>query len=264
MGIVRAIHPASSTPLSLAAKLRVTLIIAVSAVAALTFLAFQPSSAGAQTGPATISDIDCSGDPEVVTILNGNAATDFTGWSLASDPISDESFDLSDVGELAAGVSVNVQAGPAASGSLVWSQEEVLRDDDASDFARLVDDTGATVDEAACAEATPTPAPTAEPTATPGGVPNGGGPFAPSSEPLTILVYSGAGLSAAALLFVAFTLAPMAAVRSLIPGRRERSEVEEPATHEPGSSVTPLLIAGAGLALLLLLVTVAIGVRRHR
>lgn len=224
--------------------------------------------AWAQATDATISDVDCAGDPEVITILNGAETTDFTGWSLVSDPVAEESFDLTAVGELAAGGSVNVQAGPGASGSLVWSQDEVLRDDDASDFARLLDDTGATVDEVACADATP--APTAAPTPTPGDVPDGGGPLAPSSEPLTVLVFTGAGLSAAALLFVAFTLAPMAALRSLIPGRRRAGESSDSGADDTGQPLAAamsgraLLLAGLGLALLLLLVTVAVGTRTRK
>lgn len=265
------LHSDRSSPKStLSALARPILAVSLALSAFVAVFSIQFAPVHAQSSDVEISDIDCSGDPEVVTILNGSEATDFTGWSLVSDPVTDESFDLSAVGELAAGVSVNVQSGPGATGSLIWSQEEILRDDDASDFARLLDDTGATVDEAACAEATP--APTAAPTPTPGDVPDGGGPLGPSSQPLTIFVFAGAGLSAAALLFMGFTLAPMAALRSLIPGRRPHASAatstDAEATSDERSvaaiSGRSLLLAGLGLALLLLLVTVGVGSRHRR
>lgn len=244
------------------------ILVLLGALAAL--FAIQPATAQAQSSDAQTLEVDCSGDPEVVTVLNGATATDFTGWSLVSDPVGEQSFDLTTVGELAAGVSVNVQSGPGATGSLVWSQEEVLRDDDPTDFARLRDDTGATIDEVACGEATPTP--TAAPTSSPGDVPNGGGPLAPSSEPLTIL-FTGAGLSAAAVVLVVLTLAPMAAIRGLIPGRGAAAGANEPevdVTSKPSkrrSADIPgslLLITGLGAALILLLLTAALGARRRQ
>jgi hypothetical protein len=220
----------------------------------------QLATAQAQTSDVQISAIDCSGDPEIVTILNGDAPTDLTGWSVVSDPVADESFDLTVAGQLAAGVSINVQAGPGAGGSLVWSQEEVLRDDDPADFARLLDDSGAIVDEVACAEPTPTPTPP------PDDVPNGGGPLAPSSEPLTILL-TGAGLSAAAGVLLVFALAPIAAVRNLIPVQRRKSaetrHVEVTSGRRTAWAPSTLMFIGLGIGLLLLLVTVAIG-GRHR
>jgi hypothetical protein len=236
------------------------IIVTASLAALAATIAAQVAPANAQTGDAQISAIDCSGDPEIVTILNGDAPTDLTGWSLVSDPVAEESFDLTIAGQLAAGVSINVQSGPGASGSLVWSQEEVLRDDDPADFARLLDDTGATVDEVACAEATPTPTPP------PGDVPNGGGPLAPSSEPLTILL-TGASLSAAAGVLLVLALAPIAALRNLIPGRRRKSEQERGVEMmgRPRTAWAPgtVMFIGLAMGLLLLLVTVAIG-GRHR
>ena len=163
----------------LALRLPASLIIASCfALAALVMvMALGSSTARAQQGDVGISSLDCGSDPETVTILNsGTEPADLSGWSLQSDPTASETFDLSPIQTLAGGASVTVEAGPAANGTFVWSQSEVLRDDDYTDFARVVDDDGATISEEACAAA---PAPS--PSATPADVPNGGGPPAPPS-----------------------------------------------------------------------------------
>lgn len=256
----------SMVRISLLRRLPLSIFLAFSA--AIGFATLQQAVSFAQEGPLSIASLDCSGEPEVVSILNdGESAQDLTGWSLVSDPIAAEVFDLSGVADLAAGATVNIQSGPAASGVLVWSEDEVFRDDDASDFARLLDDSGATIDEVACAVATPTPtaAPTATPTTSPGDVPNGGGPPAPSSGPLTVLVVTGAGLSGAALMIMAFTLTPLVNLRSRLP--RLRSDARSPLTTAskphaiPGST---LVLMGIGLAMIVLLVTLATSTRKTR
>lgn len=245
-------------PLALSLALAALLLAAVS----------QYGPAHAQETGVSISELDCAGDPELVTIANGGSAPqDLSEWTLVSDPVAGESFALTDVGELAAGASVNVQSGPAASGTLVWSAEEIFRDDDPSDFARLLDAAGATVDEVACAEATPTPSPTPEPTTPADGIPNGGGPpGAPDSGPLTTLVLAGAGVSAGALALTLFAVTPLTALRNLLPlsRRRRRALAERSATAEsPLSSSPSLLVIGLMTALLMLIATIAFGVRRH-
>jgi hypothetical protein len=144
-----------------------------------------------QQPDVVITELQCNADPELVTISNqGSNGQDLTGWSLRSDPVASEVFDLSALGTLAPGVTVTVQAGPSASGSFVWSQNFVLRDSDPADFARILDASGAVVHEVKCGSASPTQAattaapttaptvaPTAAPTAAPAdGVPVGGGP----------------------------------------------------------------------------------------
>jgi hypothetical protein len=155
------------------------------------------SLVSAQAAELRISELQCNSDPEVVTITNqGSAEQDLAGWTLRSDPVASESFDLSVIGVLGAGVSVFVESGPGAQGSYVWSTSFVLRDSDATDFARIVNANGAVVHEVKCqstsptvaasatAQATPTVAPTTArptPTAVPATastnlVPDGGGP----------------------------------------------------------------------------------------
>ena len=125
------------------------------------------SLVSAQTAELRISELQCNGNPETVTITNqGSAEQDLAGWTLQSDPVGSESFDLSVIGVLGAGVSVFVESGPSAQGSYVWSTEFVLRDSDATDFARIVNANGAVVHEVKCQSASPTFAATAQPTPT--------------------------------------------------------------------------------------------------
>ena len=247
-----------------AITLPLRLIVALAVVVLLLGLAMiHGAAAHAQAEEASISVLDCDSDPEVVTITNdGDEPLDLDGWSLASDPVASESFDLSALGEIAAGVSVNVQSGPSASGALVWSEDEVFRDGDPTDFARLLDGSGATVDEVACAEASETPTPTAAPTPTPADVPNGGGPPAPGSGPLTALVFAGAGVSAGAVALLAFSFAPLGALRGILRRQKEEATPEPLRAQRSVMSPSSLMIAGVMLALVLLLVAFAIGRRR--
>jgi hypothetical protein len=147
-----------------------------------------PTLASAQAQQVRITELQCNRDPEVVAITNqGTAVQDLEGWTLRSDPVESEVFDLSTIGSLSPGASVLVQSGPQAGGLFVWSNTQILRDDDAQDFARVVDASGAVVHEVNCGGGTsaPTAAPTAAPAATPDaadGVPVGGGPPSYGSE----------------------------------------------------------------------------------
>src|SRR3989304_2228506 len=111
-----------------------------------------------------IAELKCNDDPEVVAIENaGDAAQQLAGWQLQSDPAS-ETFDLSVLGSLQAGASIFIQAGPSATGVFKWGTSFVLRDDDPTDYVRIVDDTGATVDQVNCESQIPSePSPTAPP-----------------------------------------------------------------------------------------------------
>ncbi len=173
--------------------------LAVAATLGFAFALAAVSFAAAQGGPdVQISQLDCAGDPEIVVLTNsGDAAQALSGWELRSDPEASELFDLRDLGTaLAPGVSNTIQSGPAASGAFTWSTDEVYRDNDSTDYVRLVDDTGATVQQVNCAGATPspTPSPAAE-------VPNGRGSPAPAAGALSpaMMLFLGGSLAAAGL-----------------------------------------------------------------
>ena len=176
--------------------------LAVAATLGFAFALAAVSFAAAQGGPdVQISQLDCTGDPEIVVLTNsGDAAQDLSGWELSSDPEASELFDLRDLGtDLAPGVSNTIQSGPSASGVFIWSTDEVFRDNDPTDYVRLVDDAGATVQQVNCA-GEPTPTPTTEPSP-PVGVPNGGGPPPPAAAALSpaMMVMIGGSLAAAGL-----------------------------------------------------------------
>ena len=151
-----------------------------------------------------IAELQCNGDPELVAIENaGDTAQQLAGWQLQSDPAG-EVFDLSVLGGLAPGASIFIQAGPSAAGVFKWGTSLVLRDDDSTDYVRIVDNNGATVDQVNCGAATPAaPSPTASPAS---GVPNGGGAPPLSDGPLTpvMLIATGLALAAAGAATIAF------------------------------------------------------------
>src|SRR3990170_3080161 len=129
------------------------------------------SLSSAQAPDVRIAELKCNADPELVAIENvGDAAQQMAGWKLQSDPAS-EVFDLSVLGGLQPAASVFIQAGPFASGVFKWGNAFVYRDDDRTDYVRIVDNTGRTVDQVNCGVPS-APSPTATP---PNGVPNGGG-----------------------------------------------------------------------------------------
>ena len=172
------------------------------------------SSAGAQGPDVQITQLECIDDPdvegiqEVVVIENlGDAAQTLTGWELQSDPPDSETFDLVVLGGLASGASISIQSGPSAVGVFKWGDEFIFRDDDPTDYVRLVDDTGAVVNQVNCgAEATPTPSPTPSPQPSPvNGIPNGGGPPLVSDGGLSplMMMLLGGSMAAAGLLAIA-------------------------------------------------------------
>lgn len=178
--------------------------LAVAAILGLVLALAAISFAAAQGGPdVQISQLDCTGDPEIVIVTNsGDAPQNLTNWEIRSDPEASEVFDLSVLGNLLAGGSVSIRSGPSASGIFVWTTDEVFRNNDATDYVKLIDDTGAIVQQVDCpgvvAQATPTPTPTPQPV---GEVPNGGGPPSPSADTLSpaLLVILGGSLAAAGL-----------------------------------------------------------------
>ncbi len=207
---------------------RITVTAIVSALAiALALAAVSP--AGAQGPDVQIAQLTCSGDPELVVIENlGDAAQALTGWELQSDPPDSQTFDLTVLGGLAPGASISIQSGPSAGGVFKWTLELIYRDDDPTDYARIVDDTGAIVHQVNCAEATPTPSPTPSPEPSPAAeVPNGGGaPPLPSGSlsPAMILLVGGS-LAVAGLAMIALPrlrLRPSLAVAASSPQRDYR------------------------------------------
>ncbi len=141
------------------------------------------SLARAQESVIQIVQLDCSSEPELVVIQNlGDAAQDLTGWELQSDQTENETFDLFGILQ------------PGESTSIELTLQSVFRDDDPSDFARIVDPAGAIVDQVNCKGAAPTPtaAPSPAPTATPSpealrvtDTPNGGGAPPPAGDVLS-------------------------------------------------------------------------------
>jgi hypothetical protein len=167
------------------------------------------SLAVAQSGAdVQISKLSCDGDPELVVIENsGDAAQSLTGWELRSDPEASEAFDLRDLGStLSAGASITIQSGPTASGVFIWTADEVFRDDDPTDYVRLVDDTGTVVQQVDCAEPAPTPSPSPEPSPVTE-VPNGGGspPVVGGTAWPLITLLIGGSLAMAGVAMIALT-----------------------------------------------------------
>ncbi len=206
-----------------------TKLALVSALAiALALVAISP--ARAQGPDVQIAQLTCSGDPELVVIENfGDTAQTLTSWELQSDPPDSQAFDLTVLGGLAPGASVSIQSGPSASGVFKWGLELIYRDDDPTDYARIVDDTGAIVHQVNCAEATPTPTPSPTPSpepAVPNGVPNGGGPPPlPSGSPSPAILLIGGSLAVAGLAIFALPrlrLRPALAVAASSPQRDYR------------------------------------------
>ena len=168
------------------------------------------SSVRGQGADIQIARLECSDDPELVVIQNqGDAAQTLTGWKLQSDPPDKEVFDLAVLGGLQPEAQVLIQSGPSASGVFKWGLEFVFRDDDPTDYARIVDDTGAVVHQVNCGggvapEPSPTPNPQPSPTPSPepsplNGVPNGGGPPPPTGHALlaAMMLLVGGSIAAA-------------------------------------------------------------------
>src|SRR3990172_6746547 len=170
--------------------------LAFGALVAITFGIGFASLSSALAPSVGIAELQCNGDPEVVAIENaGDTAQQLAGWQLESDPDS-EVFDLSVLGGLQPGASIFIQAGPSATGVFKWGTALVFRDDDPTDYVRVVDDTGATVHQVNCESQIPSePSPTATP---PNGVPNGGGAPPLPDGPLTPVTLIAAGMALAA------------------------------------------------------------------
>ena len=234
------------------------------------------SLASAVAPSIRIAELKCNGDPEVVTIENtGDAAQQLAGWQLQSDPAS-EAFDLSVLGALQAGASIFIQAGPSATGVFKWGSVFVFRDDDPTDYARIVDNNGATVDQVNCGGGTPSPSPTPTPPP-PNDVPNGGGAPPLPDGPLTplTLIAAGMALAAAGAAVIAFmrlgaspvavaavTTPPLARTAPAAPAVASQRSVRP--VRKPSAGSGPAVNAIVGFAALGLLVALAFLLFRGR
>jgi len=215
--------------------------LAVAATLGITFALAAISFAAAQGGPdVQIVELECTGDPELVVIENrGDAPQELAGWELQSDPPDSQVFDLSVLGSQQRDESNTIRSGPSATGVFNWGLEFVFRDDDPTDYARIVDDTGAVVHQVNCGEVAPEPSPTPSPEPSPAAdVPNGGGPPPVSGgamAPLMMVLLGGsmaaAGLGAIALPRLRLRSSPVAASGS----SRNRSAAGQSARRSWGA-----------------------------
>lgn len=244
--------------------------LAVAATLGITSALVAVSIARAQGPDVQIVELVCTGDPELVVIENlGDAPQELAGWELQSDPPDSQVFDLSVLGSQQPGESNTIRSGPSATGVFNWGLEFIFRDDDPTDYARIVDDTGAVVHQVNCAgvAAEPSPTPTPEPSPA-NGVPDGGGPPPVSGgvmAPLMMVLLGGsmaaAGLGAVALPWLRLrsspvvgptpTLSPREAVaRPRAQSRRADDSRGEPISVARGLALMGLLAAAAALLLL--------------
>lgn len=173
-------------------------VSALSLLVALVTVAGSGQAAAAAAPDVRLASVACTSDPEVVEVKNfGDEGQDLTGWQMQSE--GDAPFVLTPFGTIPAGGSIFIESGANAQGTFRWSQFEILRDNDPSDYVRLVDNLGATRGEIACAQAVATPTPMPSPTASAGGVPNGGGPPGQKTALLspTDLIYAGGSMMGA-------------------------------------------------------------------
>jgi hypothetical protein len=231
------------------------------------------STAAATVAELKIADLDCNGSPEVVEIENeGPDPQDLAGWKLLSNPAATESFDLTQIGSLPAGSSVFIESGPSAEATFKWSSSQVFRDNDPSDFVRLVDETGQTRDQAACsAQATTSPSPspsqslvpTPTPTTAPAvNVPNGGGPPGDvagiPSSPLAAIVAGGALLGiGATVLSTAWLGASTRSRRRGEPADAGERALTPPSIHVPITRAPEAALDASRPLLLTLVVAIA-------
>lgn len=235
------------------------------------------SSASGQGAEIEIAQLECTGDPELVVIENrGDADQSLAGWQLQSDPTGSEVYDLSVRGDLVAGASIRVQSGPAASGVFLqenWGLEFIFRDDDPTDFVRLVDDTGSVVEQIHCADevvAQPSPTPSPEPTA-PFDVPNGGGAPPASGDALlaAMMVLAGGvivlgGMATSALSWLRLRSSPAASATASLAPRQAVARPHSQPRDWDGSGGQPIAAAIHLAVVGLLAAAVTFRLLRHR
>ena len=247
--------------------------LAVGSTLAIAFALAAVSTARGLASDVQITTLLCNSDPELVAISNlGDAAQGLAGWELQSDPPDSQVFDLSGK-SVFPGVPIFITSGPSASGIFIWTTDEVFRDDDPTDYARLVDDTGSVVHQVNCGvdpgstpESTPEPTPTAAPTPSPepspladlpngdaaGGAATGVGALAPAAASIPAWAAIASGLGGAGLLGSLGALAALALPRVRL---RSSLPVGRPRPRRRGRD-SPRRTAFFGLALMALAVAV--------
>lgn len=149
--------------------MRFLITVLAAAAASLTIL----TSVAAAGADLSITALDCGSHPRRIRIENlGDAAQDLSGWQLQSDAAEGPSYDLGLVGALGAGAKIFVFQGHLSppttpdSGYYRWGSEEIfnLRANDSTDYVRIVDPQGNTINQRNCEGLPPgaTPAPTTE------------------------------------------------------------------------------------------------------
>jgi hypothetical protein len=230
--------------------------LAVGSILAMAFAVAAASIARAQGPDVQIVQLECNTDPELVVIENlGDAPQALAGWELQSDPPDSEVYDLSVRGELVVGADIRVQSGPSASGVFLqdnWGLEFIFRDDDPTDYVRLVDDTGFVVQQVHCAgevvaQPSPTPSPEPSPAAD---VPNGGGAPPPPGDALSaammVLVggsMAAAGVATGALSWLRLRCSPVAGTTATLAPRQAAAHPEAQLRGADGSRGEPVAAA---------------------
>jgi hypothetical protein len=144
----------------------------ISVLAAATSLALLTSVAAAGAD-VRVTALDCESHPRRIRIENlGDAAQDLSGWQLQSDAAEGQAYDLGQVGSVAAGGKFFVFEGHlspptnADAGYYRWGSDETfnLRANDSTDYVRIVDPQGSTINQRNCEGLPPgaTPAPRSE------------------------------------------------------------------------------------------------------
>lgn len=230
--------------------------LAVPATVGITFALAVISFAAGQGPDVQIFELDCDSDPELVVIKNfGDGPQELAGWQLQSDPPDSEVFDLSALGGLQPGVSNFIQSGPSASGVFKWGEQFIFRDNDPTDYVRIVDDTGTVVHQVNCGGVAPEPTPSPSPEPSPAGeVPNGGGPPPLSSDTWSSAVMVLIGGAVAALGVATITVSWLR-VRPLVAAapfsvQRESAAARLDTQRRPVNAAEGRFSGALGLALL--------------
>jgi hypothetical protein len=138
--------------------------VTATAAAIISLLALVIPAKG-QVSDLRIIQLDCSSNPEVVTIKNFGGAQSLSGWELRSDPVTNagQVFDLSVAGTLDPGEQASILSGSnapttdPASGQYRWALSFKFRNDDPTDFAQIVDSSATIIDQLNCGEEPPPP-----------------------------------------------------------------------------------------------------------
>ena len=128
------------------------------------------TSVAAAGSDVRVTALDCESHPRRIRIENvGDAAQDLSGWQLQTDPAGGDPFDLGQVGSIGAGQKLFVFQGhlsppvDTSAGYYRWGSSEIfnLRANDSTDYVRIVDPQGNTINQRNCEGLPPgaTPAP---------------------------------------------------------------------------------------------------------